>query len=103
MWEKVAKFGKRGIPVSDPIGLIHKLGKEAGAKSVSDIAISKTTEEYLRMKVEKALMRTYPHLTGRMLDSAIGYTMLEYGPVVETDLEDFTLYVWRGKKRRKTK
>jgi hypothetical protein len=84
------RFNSNRSPADSLHARVRKLCPEV--QSVSDIAVSPRTNEYLRRELTK-YARKHTFYRGRRLESAVAFTMLNTSPCDLEGAEDFVLYV----------
>lgn len=82
-------FNSKRSPADSLIKRIKKLLPDV--QSISEVGCSPKTNEFLRKELVKYAKR-HTYYRGRSLDTAIGFTMLDYSPCDIPGAEDFVLY-----------
>lgn len=94
-WLKVCKIPKRTMPVGNPVGGLHDFLKEKcpDLKDISSFGVSKKTNDYFEMKIEKLIRKDSGNFyTKKWYSYQVGICMLNYSPCDVQGAEDFVLY-----------
>lgn len=99
MWREVGKLNKqKAFSGKNPIESLHReivrLAPES--QSVSDVAVTRTTNMYLQLVLEKQFRKRYPGLSEARMLAAVGMEMLMYSPAdlpEGGEYKDFHVYI----------
>lgn len=105
-WKHVGRLHRRNDFAGNPIESLHLAIRRLAprVRNISDVAVTVTTNEHLRTRLESALRKENPHYTERHIEIGVGMAMLEYSPCdlpEDGSYEDFHLYVRRKSDKRK--
>ena len=104
-WKLVGKLDKRSAFAGYPLESLHKQIQKLvpDITSVTEVGVSKKTNEFLRTKVSNYAKKKYPYLTKKYLELSVAMEMLNYSPcdvskenTENGKVEDFCIYVRRS-------